>query len=100
MTTSLPQRESYEWLSYTYRPFSEEAQADFASWLILHDWSDVLQAECSTSKAVAYQNDLDVAMDVFFPLRTTKRKSTDLPWINRAMDQLRQAMGWNWPKTT
>ena len=28
---------------------------------------------------------MDWAMESFFPLRTVKKKSTDLPWINRAV---------------
>ena len=85
VTTKLPRREEFEWVTYTYRHFTQEAEADFGSWVVMHDWSSVLQAVGSDNKAAAFQSDLDLAMDVFFPLRTTRRKSTDLPWINRAI---------------
>ena len=51
----------------------------------MHDWVDVIAAEGSNRKAGVYQEQLDAAMDRFFPIRTTRRKSTDLPWINRAI---------------
>lgn len=70
---------------YSYRHFDEAAQAEFASWITLHDWTDVFLAESSNAKAEAYQRHLDAAMDRFFPLRTTRRKSSDLPLINRAI---------------
>lgn len=75
----LERREVYEWVSYTYRHSTEEAQADFGSWIILHNWGSVFNARGSNAKAAAYQRDMDWAMDHFFPLRTTRRKSNDLP---------------------
>lgn len=81
----LPRRESFEWITYTYRHFTEEAREDFGQWVICNDWADVWGAEGSDAKAEAYQAHIDHAMDTFFPLRTVRRKSTDLPWINRAV---------------
>ena len=81
----LPRRETFEWISYSYRHFTEEAQAEFGLWVVTNDWSDVFLAPDSHSKALAYQCHVDRAMDRFFPLRHVKRKSTDLPWINRAV---------------
>ena len=85
VTVDLPRRDAFEWISYTYRHFTEEAKAIFGRWIIMHDWASVVQAEGSEAKARAYQADIDWAMDNFFPQRTTRRKSTDLPWINKAV---------------
>ena len=85
MTTELPRREAFEWTTYSYRHFTEEAQADFGHWIITKDWSDVLLATGSNDKARLYQAHVDAAMDKFFPLRTVRRKSSDLPWINKAI---------------
>ena len=84
-TTKLQRREEFEWLTYSYRHFTDEAQAEFGSWIVMHDWTEVVLAEGSNNKAAAYQRAIDWAMDNFFPMRTTRRKSTDLPWINRAI---------------
>ena len=85
MTVKMPRKESYEWITYTYRHFSEENQAGFVEWLVGQDWADVFLAVRADAKADAYQSLIDAAMDRFFPVRTVKRKSTDLPWINKAI---------------
>ena len=85
MTATLPRREAFEWITYTYRHFDDQAKAKFRDWLIMHDWSEVITVAGSNAKANAYQATLGKAMDEFFPLRTSRRKSTDLPWINRAI---------------
>ena len=50
----------------------------------MQDWADVLNAVGSNTKAKAYQDTVDTAMDTFFPLKTTHRKSSDPPWLNKA----------------
>ena len=50
-------------------------------WIVTTDWTEVYLAEGSDEKAVAYQRKIDWV----FPVRHVKRKSTDLPWINRAV---------------
>ena len=85
LTLDLPRRESFEWVTYSYRFFTEEAREEFGQWMVTHDWSEVWEAVGSDAKAEAYQAKMDWAMDAFFPLRTMKKKSTDLPWINRAI---------------
>ena len=85
MSTELPRQESFEWITYSYRHFNDEAQEEFGRWIITHDWSDVFLAQSSNDKAKAYQSHIDSAMERFFPLRTVRRKSSDLPWINKAI---------------
>ena len=50
-----------------------------------NDWTNVYLAPDSDTKAIAYQRHIDLAMARFFPVRHVRRKSTDLPWINRAV---------------
>ena len=85
MTARMHRRESYEWVTYTYRQYSDEARDTFGEWIIMHDWMEVVTAEGSNAMAEAYQKTIDEAMDRFFPLRTVKKKSTDLPWITKAV---------------
>ena len=85
MTTTLPRRETFEWVTYSYRRCTEEAKKDFAGWLVSQDWMDVVLAEGSDAKAKAYQDLIDAAVDTFFLVCTVRRKSTDLPWMNRAI---------------
>ena len=54
-------------------------------WKVLNDWGDVLRAQGSNEKALAYQAHIDGALDRFFPVRTTTQNSTDPPWINWAV---------------
>ena len=85
MRSALKRTQTFEWLTYSYRDYDDEAVREFGRWVVLHDWIDVITAEGSDRKADVYQGQLDAAMDRFFPIRTTRRKSSDLPWINRAI---------------
>ena len=51
----------------------------------MHDWSCVTGLEGSNRKTEAYQAEVTDAIEHFFPLKTTKRRSGDLPWINHAI---------------
>ena len=75
-TARLPRQESYEWVTYSYRHFTEEAQAEFGQWLVLEHWTEVFCAVGSDAKAAAYQKKIDGAMDIFFPLRTVRKSQT------------------------
>ena len=84
-TFQLQRRQSYEWITYSYRVCTEEARKDFGSWLVTQDWSEVLMTQGASEKAKVYQELIDAAMDTFFPVRTTRRKSTNPPWINKTI---------------
>ena len=73
---------AFEWISYSYRYFSPEAEKLFGDWIVHHKWEGVLAASTSNEKADLYQAQIMDAIDRFFPLVTTRRKSTDPPWIN------------------
>ena len=79
----LPRQKTFKWESYTYRYFNEQAKKKFKEWMVLYHWEEVRTAVGSNEKANAYQNTLTQAMDRFFPCKTTRRKSNDLPWLNK-----------------
>ena len=81
----LPRASSFEWITYTYRYYNEESVKKFGEWLVLQDWSAVIGARTSDEKTEVYQKMITGAIEDFFPLVTTRKKSTDLPWINWAI---------------
>ena len=76
---------AFKWVSYSYRFYNKESEEQFGKWVVMQDWECVTLAEGSNAKAVAYQAEITDAIERFFPLKTTKRKSTDLPWVNAAI---------------
>ena len=81
----LPRAAKFEWISYSYRFFNPDSEKKFGEWIVGQDWNKVISAPTSDLKTNIYQDMLTMAIDNFFPLITTKRKSTDLPWINWAI---------------
>lgn len=80
--------ESFRWQEYSYRQYTNEAVLNFKNWIVMYPWDEVLQAEGSNNKALQYQQTLQRAVDEFFLLRTTRRKTTDLPWLGRGVLRL------------
>ena len=78
----LPRRERAVWETFSHRPCSDQAAAAFKQDLESVDWSEVIGASGSNAKASKYQNIIDDLIEKNFPLKTVKRKSTDLPWFN------------------
>ena len=71
---TLPRVEAFEVLRYSYYYFTEESASNFTSWIVKHDWSEVLTAPESNAKVAAYQAAIDMAIASFFKLITTTRK--------------------------
>ena len=80
---SLPRHQTFEWVTYSYRLLTEEAKQDFGRWIVQQHWEEVLAAAGPDSKVDLFQETIDAAMDVFFPIRTVRRKSTDPPWMTK-----------------
>ena len=80
---SLKKTVTFKWQEYSYRQYTGQAVKNFKDWIVMHPWDEVLGAHRSNNKAVAYQNTLKLAIDRFFPLQTTRRKTTDLPWLGK-----------------
>ena len=88
---AFPRRAAFEWISYSYRLYNKDSEELFGQWAIAHDWNCVIRSTTSNAKAEVYLGEVTDAIARFFPLKTTKRKSGDLPWINSAIRrQLRQ----------
>ena len=88
MTATIDRHDKFRWLSYSYRYKNEESVKKFGEWVVMKDWTGVVQAVGSDTKANLYQNEINWAIENFFPLRTTKRRTTDPPWIDNAVRRL------------
>ena len=88
MTAAIRRREKYCWLSYSYRYNNEDYCKKYGEWLIGKDWAEVIQTPTSNGKAELYQKEINWAIENFFPLKTTKRRSIDPPWINKSVKKL------------
>ena len=83
------------WESYSYRPFCEKSAVGFVNDLAKVDWNDLYRLENSNNMAVHLQVALDGLMDRHFPMKTIKKKDSDLPWFNetaRKMTKKKQAI--------
>ena len=79
---------TFTWQKFTYRHYNEASVEQFKHWVVLHDWTEVLSKEGSNGKADAYQKTLTEALERFFPLKTTRRKSTEHPWMNKKVKKM------------
>ena len=80
--------EAFEWITYSYMYYNADSERDFGNWIRGYDWSEVLGKEGSNAKALAYQDIITGALTNFFLVITTRRKSTELPWINARIRRL------------
>ena len=78
----LLRKDPVQWETFTYRPFTEKGKGAFVADIALTDWSPVSGAVGSNKKAEKLQEILDRLMGLHFPLKTIKRKDSDLPRIN------------------
>ena len=88
---------AFTWQSFSYRHYNDHSVDLFKRWVTMHDWSEVHNAEGSNDMTDKYQATIDWALDKFFPKKTTRRKSTDLPWMNRRLKKMitnRKRMFW------
>ena len=81
-TAELKKLATFEWLSYSYRFYNDDSVEEFKTWVLSTSWDEVLAAEGSNAKADHYQRIVTAVVNACFPLITTRRKSTDLPWVN------------------
>ena len=81
-TAYLTRQRTFQWISYSYLQYTEDGCRKFRDWLESKDWSGMSIATDSSSKAEIYNRECLNAMKSFFPTITTRRKSSDDPWIN------------------
>ena len=85
---NMPRNRTFEWVTYQYRFYNQEAVKDFGTWLAGKDWADVAATTGSNQKAEVYQREVIAALESYFPLITVRKKSTDCPWINNRIRKL------------
>lgn len=79
----LARREAFCWETFSYRSYNERSVKKFKEWITWQDWDAVLAADCLDSKAEAYQRTIVEAVERFIPLKKVKRKTSDLPWMDK-----------------
>ena len=62
--------------------YNSESKVSFGTWIKAHDWTSVKSQTSSNDKAKVCQDTVMAAMREHFPTVITRRKSTELPWIN------------------
>ena len=87
-TAVMPRVEAFVWKKYSYRHFNEDFVKAFKEWIVLHNWSKVYAASGSNNIANDYQTTINSAIERFFPLKTTRRRSTDLLWLTKLMKKM------------
>lgn len=80
---TLTREKAFRWQKYSYRHYDDQAEEAFKGWVVMHDWREVAEASGSEEMTNAYQGTLQEAIEACFPLRTTTRKDTDLPWMSK-----------------
>ena len=75
-------KEPIKWEVFTHRPYTESGADALVEDLSRENWIEVYNEPDTNSMAVRYQQIIDALLDKHFPLKTTKRKESDLPWIN------------------
>ena len=81
-TAALERSRPFTWQSYTYRHYNDQSVKAFKDWITLHDWSEVYNGTGSNDMTEKYQATVTWALDSFFPLKKTRKKSTDLSLIH------------------
>ena len=82
MCSRVPKREAVQWETYSYRPYNDNAAEAFVRDLAEVDWQVVYEQKGSNDMAMKLQYVLDELMDRHFPMKTVRRKESDLPWFN------------------
>ena len=75
-------KEPIKWETFTHRPFSVRGGEAFVQELAGTTWDPVYQELTANGMATKYQQMIDDLMNKHFPEKTTKRKESDLPWLN------------------
>lgn len=72
LKAELPKNRTFEWVSYQYRYYNQEAGREFGKWLAGKDWADVVQATGSKREDELYQEEVMGAMERCFSLITDR----------------------------
>ena len=91
MVSRLPRREPVKWETYTHRPYTTAGEAAFMQEMGQMDWNPLLQKPDVNSKVGLLHQVLEDMLNRHFPLKSTKRKQDDLPWLDeRALKMIKK----------
>ena len=79
----IPRKEPVKWESYSYRPYSTQGEAAFVEEMAAVNWDQLLQSQDVNKKVGMLHAVLGDMMNRHFPLKTAKRRETDLPWLDQ-----------------
>ena len=82
LCSRVQKKDAIKWEVFTHRPYNDKGAEAFVRELSEMSWDTVYAEETSNAMAAKYQSLMDDLMDKHFPMKTTRRKETDLPWIN------------------
>ena len=78
----LPKKEPIRWEVFSYRPYTEVGGDNFVRDVSNHNWDYVVSRPDANTMSVALQQVLDDLTEKHFPLKTIRRKESDLPWLD------------------
>lgn len=86
---ALPIERNFKWIRKTTRKFTTQASATFGRRLAAVDWNEVLPPGLHPDELVEKFEEYTLALvDELFPLRTSRRRSNDPPWITEGIRRL------------
>ena len=82
MFSRLPGKEPVRWETFSFRPYTLSGEAAFLAEINAQDWADVTGDKDVNGKVNALHNIFDDLLNKHFPMKTMKRKESDLPWLD------------------
>ena len=79
----LPRSEPVRWEVYTHRPYTTAGERGFIEEMAAADWTDVVQKSGPNGKVEVFHSRIEDMVDRHFPMQTTRRKESDLPWLDK-----------------
>ena len=74
--------------SVTFRPLKESGIRQMGSWIVQHQWDEVLNVTTAHEKAVNLQNILLDKLNLYLPEKSSSFTSDDQPWFTHDLKQL------------
>ena len=78
----IPRKEPVKWETYTYRPYTTQGEAAFVDEMRTVDWTELLGSQDVNEKVGMLHAVLGDMMNRHFPLKTVRRRESDLPWLD------------------
>ena len=82
LCSRVPRKEPVKWEVFSHRPITKSGEISFLAELEGQDWSLVLTAQGPNAKVGAFHSIIQDLTDRHFPLKITRRKESDLPWLD------------------